>query len=104
MRLLERPKTADAAEAYEPPVDIPAEIERHEVRLKAISDARQCIEQRQHDADIERGRSAGGECKPLQDDRKPAGGRFMKRAGGSFDATYKAPTAVDDTAHVKRVR
>ena len=26
--------------------------------------------------------------------------RIMKRAGGGFDASYNAQTAVDDTAHI----
>jgi transposase len=55
--LLERAKTTDAAEANEPDLDIPAEIERRETRLKAIAEARERLEQRQRDADIERGRS-----------------------------------------------
>ena len=38
--LLERTKTTDEAEADEPELDIPAELERREVRLKAIQDAR----------------------------------------------------------------
>jgi transposase len=120
--LLERAKTADAAEAEEPEVDIPAEIERREVRLKAIVEARQRIEKRQRDADIERGRSPDDECKPTDEDGKPTGGRFkrefgqpeptaqenftdpdsriMKRAGGGFDASYNAQTAVDEQAHI----
>ena len=106
--LLERAKTADAAEAEEPEVDIPAEIERREVRLKAIVEARQRIEKRQRDAAIERGRSPDDQCKSTDEDGKPTGGRFkrefgqpeptaqenftdpdsriMKRAGGGFDA------------------
>ena len=105
-----------------PTVDIPAEIERREVRLMAITEARQRIEKRQHDADIERGRSEGNECKSRDQDGKPTGGRFkrefgvpepeaqdnftdpdsriMKRAGGGFDASYHAQTAVDDPAHI----
>jgi transposase len=120
--LLERAKTTDAAEADEPELDIPAEIERREVRLKAISEARGRLEQRQRDADIERGRSEGDECKPGDEDGNPKGGRYkrefgvpepkaqdnftdpesriMKRAGGGFDASYNAQTAVDETAHI----
>ncbi|HAZ61392.1 MAG TPA: IS1182 family transposase [Gammaproteobacteria bacterium] len=120
--LLERAKTADAAEADEPELDIAAEIERREVRLKAIAEARARIEQRQRDADIERGRSDDDERKPRDEDGKPTGGRYkrefgvpeptaqdnftdpdsriMKRAGGGFDASYNAQTAVDDTAHI----
>ncbi len=118
--LLERAKTADAAEAHEPEVDIPAEIQRREDRLQAITEARQRIEKRQRDADIERGRSPDDECKPRDDEGKPTGGRYkrefgvpepaaqdnftdpdsriMKRAGGGFDASYNAQTAVDEQA------
>ena len=120
--LLDRAKSANVDEAAEPQVDIPAEIERREVRLKAITEARQRIEQRQHDADIERGRSEGDECKSRDQDGKPTGGRFkresgvpepkakdnftdpdsriMKHAGEGFDAGYNAQTAVNDTAHI----
>ena len=120
--LLKRAKTADAAEAEEPEVDIPAEIERREVRLKAIVEARQRIEKRQRDANIERGRSPDDQCKSTDEDGKPTGGRFkrefgqpeptaqenftdpdsriMKRAGGGFDAGYDAQTAVDERARI----
>ena len=120
--LLERAKTADAAEPEEPKVDIPAEIERRETRLQAITEARERIEKRQRDADIERGRSPDDECKPRDEDGKPTGGRFkrefgvpepkaqenftdpdsriMKRAGGGFDASYNAQTAVDKQTHI----
>ena len=120
--LLERAQSTDAAEADEPEVDLPAEIERREVRLKAITEARQRLEQRQREADIERGRSPDDERKPRDEDGRPIGGRYkrefgvpeakaqdnftdpdsriMKRAGGGFDASYNAQTAVDDTAHI----
>ena len=120
--LLERAKTADAAEAEEPKVDLPAEIERRETRLQAITEARERIEKRQRDADIERGRSPDDGCKPRDEDGNPTGGRFkrefgvpepkaqenftdpdsriMKRAGGGFDASYNAQTAVDDETHI----
>ena len=120
--LLERAKTTDTAEADEPDLDIPAEIERRETRLKAIAEARERLEQRQRDADIERGRSEDDECKPRDEDGNPKGGRYkrefgvpepkaqdnftdpasriMKRAGGGFDPCYNAQTAVDDTAHI----
>ena len=120
--LLERAKTTDAAEAEEPEVDIPAELERREVRLQAIQDARARLEKRQRDADIERGRSEGDDRRPRNDDGQPTGGRYkrefgvpaptaqenftdpdsriMKRSGGGFDASYNAQTAVDDTAHL----
>jgi hypothetical protein len=103
-------------------LDIPAEIERREVRIKAIVAARERLEQRQRDADLERGRSKGDERQPRDEDGKPKGGRYkrefgepepkaqdnftdpdsriMKRAGGGFDPSYNAQTAVDDTAHI----
>lgn len=120
--LLERAKSCDAAEADEPELDIPAEIERREVRLKAINEARQRLEQRQRDADIQRGRSDDDDRRPRDGDGNVTGGRYkrefgvpeataqdnftdpdsriMKRTGGGFDASYNAQTAVDDTAHI----
>ena len=120
--LLERAERADAAEADEPEMDIPGEIQRRDDRLKAITGARQRIGQRQRDADIERGRSPDVECKPRDDDGKPKGGRYkrefgvpeptaqdnftdpdsriMKRAGGGFDASYNAQTAVGVQAKI----
>ena len=90
--------------------------------MQAITEARERIEKRQRDADIERGRSPDDDCKPRDEDGKPMGGRFkrefgvpepkaqenftdpdsriMKRAGGGFDASYNAQTAVDATAHI----
>jgi transposase len=120
--LLERAKSADAAEADEPALDIPAEIERREVRLQAIAEARERLEKRQRDADLERGRTEDDDCRPRDEDGNVTGGRYkrefgvpepkaqdnftdpdsriMKRAGGGFDASYNAQTAVDDTAHI----
>jgi transposase len=120
--LLERATSIDTAEADEPELDIPAEIERREVRLKAIAEARERLEQRQRDTDIERGRSDDDGRKPRDEHGNPKGGRYkrefgvpepkaqdnftdpdsriMKRAGGGFDASYNAQTAVDDTAHI----
>jgi transposase len=120
--LLERARSADVAEADEPELDIPAEIERREVRLQAITEARQRLEKRQRDADLERGRTDDDDRKPRDDDGNVTGGRYkrefgvpepkaqdnftdpdsriMKRAGGGFDASYNAQTAVDDTAHI----
>jgi transposase len=120
--LLARAKAADEAERNEPEVDIPAEIARREARLAAIAQARARLEQRQRDADQARGRSPDDEKKPRDKDGKPKGGRYlrefgvpkdtaqenftdpdsriMKRAGGGFDASYNAQTAVDETAHI----
>ena len=112
--LLKRAQQADEAENNEPELDIPAEIARREARLAAITQARQRLEQRQRDADIERGRDpddkprGGGQFKrpfgvpedKAQDNFTDPDSRIMKRAGGGFDASYNAQTAVDDEAHI----
>jgi len=120
--LLQRARSTDEAEADEPELDLPAEIERRETRLKAIVAARQRLEQRQRAADTERGRRADDDRRPRDGDGHPKGGRYqrefgvpeakaqenftdpdsriMKRAGGGFDPSYNAQTAVDDTAHI----
>lgn len=111
--LLKRAQQADEAEKNEPELDIPAEIARREVRLAAIAEARQRLEQRQRDAEIERGRDPddkprGGRYKrafgvpedKAQDNFTDPDSRIMKRAGGGFDASYNAQTAVDDAAHI----
>lgn len=111
--LLNRAKSADEAESKEPELDIPAEITRRQDRLDAIAQARARLEQRQRETEIERGRDP---------DDKPRGGRYkrefgvpedraqenftdpdsriMKRAGGGFDPSYNAQTAVDEAAHI----
>ena len=61
-----------------PELDIPAEIERREVRLKAIAEARERLEKRQRDGDIERGRSDDDDRKPRDEDGKPKGGRYTE--------------------------
>ncbi len=111
--LLKRAQQADEAEKNEPELDIPAEIARREVRLAAINEARQRLEQRQRDAEIERGRHPddkprGGRYKrefgvpedKAQDNFTDPDSRIMKRSGGGFDASYNAQTAVDDAAHI----
>ena len=120
--LMARAKAADEAEKNEPEVDLPAEIARREARLAAIAQARERLEQRQREADIQRGRDPDDHNKPRGKDGKPKGGRYkrdfgvpkdtaqenftdpdsrlMKRAGGGFDAGYNAQTAVDATAHI----
>ena len=120
--LLARAKATDEAEVNEPELDLPAEIERREARLAAISQARERLEQRQREADLERGRSDDDDRRPRGPDGQPRGGRYkrefgvpedkaqdnftdpdsriMKRAGGGFDASYNAQTAVDDAAHI----
>jgi transposase len=111
--LLNKARAADEAGKNEPELDIPAEIARREVRLAAIAEARQRLEQRQRDADLERGRDPdepprGGRYKrefgkpedKAQDNFTDPDSRIMKRAGGGFDASYNAQTAVDDAAHI----
>ena len=120
--LLQRATRSDEVEADEPELDLPAEIERREKRLEAIAAARQRLEQRQREADTERGRSDDDDRRPRDGDGNPKGGRYkrafgepeakaqenftdpdsriMKRAGGGFDPSYNAQTAVDDTAHI----
>lgn len=119
--LLERARSADASEASEPEVDIPAEIERREDRLNVITAARQCIEQRQREADIERGRSEGNECKRRDEDGNPKGGRYKRQSACPAEGAgqlhrpgqphhearrwrlrcrYNAQTAVDEHARI----
>jgi transposase len=111
--LLKRARQADEAESNEPELDIPAEITSREVRLAAISAARQRLEQRQREAEIARGRGPddkprGGRYKrefgvpedKAQENFTDPDSRIMKRAGGGFDASYNAQTAVDDAAHI----
>ena len=120
--LLERARQADQADAKQPEVDLPAEIARREQRLAAIAEARARLEQRQREADLQRGRKQDDERKPRDKDGKPKGGRYkrdfgvpedkaqenftdpdsriMKRAGGGFDAGYNAQLAVDEAAHI----
>lgn len=111
--LLKRAQEADEAEKNEPELDIPAEIARREQRLAAIEEARRRLEQRQREAELERGRDPGepprgGRYKRAfgvpedraQDNFTDPDSRIMKRAGGGFDASYNAQTAVDDAAHI----
>lgn len=121
--LMQRAQDTDAAEAGEPELDIPAEIERREDRLAAIQSARERLEERQREADQARGRTPDDERIPRDGEGKPKGGgrykrdfgvpedsaqdsftdpdsRIMKRAGGGFDQSYNAHTAVDDAAQI----
>lgn len=121
--LLKKAANTDEAEKNEPDLDIPAEIERRQARLAAIVAAKARLEERQRLADTLRGRSEGDERKPKDKNGKPKGGksyqrdfgvpppkaqdsftdpesRIMKRAGGGFDYSYNAQTAVDETAHI----
>lgn len=111
--LLQRAKTADEAEKNEPEVDIPAEIARRQDRLDAIAQARARLEQRQRETELDKGRDPddkprGGRYKrefgvpedKAQDNFTDPDSRIMTRAGGGFDASYNAQTAVDETAHI----
>ena len=79
----------------------------------AIAEARRRLEQRQRDGDLERGRDPddpprGGHYKrefgvpedKAQDNFTDPDSRIMKCAGGGFEASYNAQTAVDDAAHI----
>ena len=121
--LLKKASSTDEAERDEPELDIPAEIERRQVRLAAIAAAKARLEERQRQADTQRGRSEDDDRHPKDKNGKPRGGmpyqrdfgvpppkaqdsftdpqsRIMKRAGGGFDYSYNAQTAVDETAHI----
>lgn len=121
--LIQRANQADEAEKNEPELDIPAEIERRQDRLKAIEAAMARLQERQSQHDAARGRSADDERQPRDKQGKPRRGRayqrdfgvpadkaqdsftdpqsrIMKRAGGGFDYCYNAQTAVDETAHI----
>lgn len=120
--LLDKARAADEAEKNEPELDIPAELARRQDRLAQIEAAKQRLEQRQQEADTERGRDADDDRRPKGKNGKPKGGRYkrefgvpkdsaqenftdphsrvMPRAGGGFDYSYNAQTAVDDTAHI----
>jgi len=121
--LVQKAANADDAEKNEPELDIPAEIARRQERLAAISAAKARLEERQRLADSQRGRTPGDERRPRDKDGKPKAGkpykrdfgvpepkaqdsftdpesRIMKRAGGGFDYSFNAQTAVDETAHI----
>ena len=111
--LLNRAKAADEAEKNEPELNVPAEIARRQDRLQAIQEARTRLEKRQREAELQRGRDPddpprGGRWKrafgipedKAQENFTDPDSRIMKRAGGGFDASYNAQTAVDEAAHI----
>jgi transposase/IS5 family transposase len=121
--LVKKATSTDDAEKNEPDLDIPAEIERRQARLAAIVAAKARLEERQRQSDAQRGRTPDDERLPKDKDGKPKGGkpyqrdfgvpapkaqdsftdpeaRIMKRAGGGFDYSYNAQTAVDEAAHI----
>lgn len=111
--LLQRAKQADEADKNDPELDIPAEIARRESRLAAIAEARERLEKRQREVELEHGRDPhdkprGGRYKrefgvpedKAQENFTDPDSRIMKRSGGGFDASYNAQTAVDEAAHI----
>lgn len=120
--LLRRAKRSDEAEADEPKLYVPAEIEHRESRLDAIAAAHQRLEQRQREADTERGRSDDDDLRPRGGDGNPKGGRckrvfgepeakaqenftdpgsrMVKRLRGGFDPSFNAQTAVHDAVYI----
>jgi transposase len=121
--LIKKATAVDEAERDEPELDIPAEIERRQARLAAIEAAKARLEERQRQADTQRGRSHDDDRRPRGPGGKPKGGkpyqrdfgvppakaqdsftdpesRIMKRAGGGFDYCFNAQTAVDEAAHI----
>ncbi len=121
--LVQKAAHTDEVERNEPDLDIPAEIARRQERLAAIAAAKARLEERQRQADSQRGRTPHDERRPKDKDGKPKGGkpyqrdfgvpapkaqdsftdpesRIMKRAGGGFDYSFNAQTAVDETAHI----
>lgn len=116
--LLARAQTTDASERDDPELDIPAEIERRTARLAVIAAAKTRLEARQREADLARGRSEDDGRRPRHPDGTPKRGpkykrefgipadddqegftdpdsRIMKHAGGNFEQSYNAHTAVD---------
>ncbi len=116
--LIERAKKADASERDEPELDIPAEIERREVRLARIEAAKAQLQARQRQADAARGRSEDDDRRPRKPDGTPKNGgrykrefgvppdeaqqgftdpdsRIMKHSNGAFEQSYNGHTAVD---------
>ena len=91
--LLKRAAQTDVAEADEPEVDIPAELARRQERLAAIEAAKQRLEERQREADLQRGRQP--ESKDSDDGQ--GGGRASdnppqpKKRGPAFKRAFGVP-------------
>lgn len=81
--LLARAAQADQAQENEPELDIPAELARREQRLAAILAAKGRLEQRQREADAQRGRTP--------DDQDPTGGGAKRKAGRAFKRPFGEP-------------
>ena len=116
--LVERANCADATERNEPELDIPAEIQRREARLKTIAAAKQRLQARQREADEAKGRSENDGRRPRKPDGTTKRGppykrdfgvpddkaqenftdpdsRIMKHGNGAYEQSYNAQTAVD---------
>ena len=93
--LLARAAQTDVAEADEPELDIPAEIERREQRVKAIQAAKLRLETRQREADAQRGRKPDDGEPPAQSEA-PSG--ESKKRGPAFKRAFgePAPKAQDN--------
>jgi Transposase DDE domain len=93
--LLARAAQTDVAEADEPELDIPAEIERREQRVKAIQAAKLRLEARQREADAQRGRKPDDGEPPAQSEA-PSG--ESKKRGPAFKRAFgePAPKAQDN--------
>ena len=121
--LVQKASNADEVEKNEPELDLPVEIERRQERLAAIGAAKARLEERQRQVDSQRGRTPDDARRAKDKDGKPKGGkpyqrdfgvpapkaqdsftdpesRIMKRAGGGFDYSFNAQTAVDEKAHI----
>ena len=100
--LLARAAQADVAEAGEPELDIPAEITRRELRLQAIQAAKSRLEQRQREADLQRGRKPGdddnGDTKPPGNAAEAPKPEVPKKPGPAFKRAFgePAPKAQDN--------
>jgi Transposase domain (DUF772) len=121
--LVQKAAIADEADRNEPELDIPAQIARRQERLTAIAAAKARLEELQRQLDAQRGRTPNDERRPKGEDGKPKAGkpykrdfgvpepkaqdsftdpesRLMKRAGGGFDYSFNAQTAVDGMTHI----
>lgn len=83
--LLARAAQADKAEEHEPELDIPAELARREQRLAVILAAKGRLEQRQREADAQRGRTP--------DDQDPTSGDGTRKTGPAFKRPFGEPPA-----------
>ena len=73
--LVQKAANADEADRNAPELDIPAEIARRQERLTAIAAAKARLEERQRQADSQRGRTSDDERRPPQGQRRQAQSR-----------------------------